>query len=67
MAEDTVLLENVVIGVDSPSGLAVSVEIEGEWHWLPYSQITEVHRHPTAHNSDSIRISRWLAEKKELV
>jgi len=34
--------------------------------WIPFSQITEIHR--KAHNgADEIEMSQWIAEQKELI
>ena len=58
-----VTIENVDIGVDSNSGAAVSIEINGEHHWVPYSQIKALHRDTKVHGNDKFEVKLWLAEK----
>jgi hypothetical protein len=65
--DECIELKEVEVGVDSDSGLAVSVKIEDEWHWIPYSQVEEIHRDPRSHDNDRIVITKWLAEKKGLI
>ena len=54
------------IGVDSKSGKAFSCEIDGEQHWIPYSQCRRRAIYPNVHGSDMIEVTRWFAEQKEL-
>lgn len=58
-----VKLEEVTIGSDSDSGLAVLVTINDKSEWVPYSQIKSLTR---THNkgADTLEVARWLAEKR---
>ena len=58
-----VMIENVDIGVDSNSGAAVSIEIDGKHCWVPYSQIKALHRDKKVHGNDKFEVTLWLAEK----
>lgn len=59
--------KEIEIGIDSDSGLAVSVKIDEEWHWIPYSQIEEIDRDPRSQRNDRVVMSRWIAGKKGLL
>ena len=63
MSHGYVKLTGVEVGVDSNSGAAVSVEINGEHCWVPYSQIKSITRDKRVHNNDTIEVASWLAEK----
>lgn len=65
--KDTVTLKNVDVGIDSTSGKAVSVEIDGVWKWIPYSVVEKIERNQRVHGEDSIVIARWFAEKEGYV
>lgn len=62
--DDKVTLTGVTLGEDSKSGEAVHVLIDGEWHWIPYSQVSQLIRTKTK-GTDSITVSGWLARKNE--
>lgn len=64
---DCVEIPNCEVGIDSDSGLAVCVKIEDSWHWIPYSQIEEVHRDPRVQGNDRIVVTRWIAQKKGII
>lgn len=61
-----VTLRDVEIGIESASGLAVSVEIDGEHYWVPLSQVRAMHKDSRTHNSDSIEVSRWWLDRNEI-
>lgn len=63
MPTDYVTIEGVECGIDSNSGAAYSCEIAGKHYWVQYSQTKERHINKQTHNSDSIVVARWLAEK----
>ena len=64
--DDTVVLKNVEIGIESASGKAVKVKADGEWKWIPLSVVHSMHRNPRVCGEDSIVIARWFAEQEEL-
>lgn len=66
-SKDCVTFDNVEIGADSASGEAVRVKIDDEWHWFPYSQVEGTTRDPRSTGCDSITVTRWIAEKKNLL
>ena len=66
-SQELVTFEDVEIGMESQSGLAVSVEIKGEHYWVPLSQVTEMHRDPRKHDSDRIVVTAWWAKKQGLL
>lgn len=62
-----VTVENVQIGADTSSGLAYwIVDSDGNDHCIPYSQTRARHRNRSVLNGDSIEITRWIAEQKEI-
>jgi len=63
---DNVTLKNVEIGIESKSGKAVCVKIGDEWKWIPLSVVNAMHRSSKSHDSDSIEIERWFADKEGL-
>jgi len=65
-ASECVTFSEVEIGIDSESGKAVSIKIEDEWHWIPYSQIEELVRDPNSRNNDKVVMTRWIAQQKGL-
>lgn len=64
MPDNFVTLSNVEIGIDSPSGLAVRIRFEGEWEWVPYSQLRALHRDKRVVGNDSIEVAAWLAQER---
>lgn len=64
-----VVFTNCDVGRESDSGAAVQVSLdEGKtWHWIPISQIEEIHRNPKVRGGDEIKMTRWITEKKELL
>lgn len=66
-SQELTVFEDVDIGTESQSGLAVSVEIEGEHFWVPLSQVTEMHRDPRVRGQDRIVITAWWAKKQGLL
>lgn len=66
---DYVEFSDCDVGIESKSGLAVSLSLDGgsTWHWIPLSQVEEIHRDPRVHNHDRIKMSRWIANEKGLV
>ena len=67
MQNEVVSFDNVEIGMESASGLAVSVEIDGAQFWIPLSQVTEMHRDPRTRHSDRIVVAQWWAKKQGLL
>ena len=66
-SQELITFGNVEIGVESNSGLAVSVEIDGTHYWVPLSQVTEMHRDDRTHNADKIVVTAWWAKKNGLI
>ena len=66
MPDKYVRIDNCEVGIDSNSGLAFSCEIEGEHYWVPYSQCRKRVINDKIHNSDSIEVAAWWAEKNEI-
>ena len=46
------------------SDAAVLIEVDGEEHWIPHSQIESMHFN--MHERGSIVMTDWIAEKKGL-
>lgn len=66
-ASECVTFSDVEIGIDSTSGKAVSIKIEDEWHWIPYSQIEELHRNRYDGSGEFVVMTKWIAQQKELI
>lgn len=65
MPIDFVDIKDVNVGAESESEEAIHVQIEGEWHWIPLSQVERITRDKRMQNSDIIRVAKWLADKLE--
>lgn len=59
--------EHVNVGMESNSGLAVAVEIGGEWTWVPLSLVANIKRDPKTHDNDEITVEEWWAKKEGLI
>lgn len=63
---DSVWLEEVEVGDDSKSGMAVNCIIEGEEYWIPYSIIRKIERNLRVTGNDRVEVEWWWAKEKEL-
>lgn len=59
---DTVEIECNILG---ESDSAIKIEFESEVMWLPLSTVDKIVRNP--HGEDTLKVKRWIAEKKGLV
>lgn len=60
---EKVTLENVTLGKETDK--AILVTIEGADHWMPLSQVHEIHRSKDK-GCDTIVVSAWIAKEKGL-
>lgn len=61
---EKVTLENVKIGRETDKAIYVELT-SGEGHWMPLSQVHEIHR-ATEDKPASIVVSEWIAKQKGL-
>ena len=45
---------------------AILIDYGGDTHWIPFSQVEEIQRHPTDIWRNSILMSEWIAQQKGL-
>lgn len=59
-------IEDVTLGNDSASGMAVHAWIDEDEYWIPYSVIEKIERNPRTKGSDKVTVEYWWAKDKEL-
>lgn len=70
-----VRVEGVEIGIESGSGLAVSVYFpdlgdavdDAAHRWVPLSQVNSMRRDRATHNNDMIEVASWWLRKEGLL
>ena len=65
MGDKYIRITGCDIGVDSRTGMSFSCEIDGEQHWIPYSQCRRTAAR-TVHGADMIEVTRWFAGQEAL-